>query len=134
VLVIRSQMGEFVVGWVKLRVELTNYKLTNPLISSPFSCVCLHLLHLIALFCFPCLLHPTHITPPNPQHLLSHWLTTTINYPIPSLYNTANSVNNLLFLYCPTMKAASSSKMPVDNYQSTCHHIPEDCNVHNKTN
>lgn len=32
-----------------------------------------------------------------------------------------------------TMKAASSSKMSVNNYQSTCHHIPEDSNDHNKT-
>jgi hypothetical protein len=32
------------------------------------------------------------------------------------------------------MKAASSSKMSVNNYQKTYHHIPEDFNDHNKTN
>jgi hypothetical protein len=33
-----------------------------------------------------------------------------------------------------TMKAASSSKMSVNNYQSMCHHIAKDFNDHNKTN
>jgi len=32
------------------------------------------------------------------------------------------------------MKAASSSKMPANNYHSICHHILEDFNDHNKTN
>jgi hypothetical protein len=32
------------------------------------------------------------------------------------------------------MKAASSSKMSVNNYQSICHHVLEDFNDHNKTN
>jgi hypothetical protein len=32
------------------------------------------------------------------------------------------------------MKAASSSKISVNNYQSICHHIAEDFNDQNKTN
>jgi len=33
------------------------------------------------------------------QHLLAHWLTTIIIYPILSVYKTANSANNLFFFY-----------------------------------
>jgi hypothetical protein len=74
------------------------------------------------------------MTPTIPKHLLAHGLTTTIIYPILSIYNTSNSANNLFFSITLTMKAATSSKMSVNNYQSTCHHIPEDLNDHNKTN